>query len=180
VTVEYRDTIGDTAHRDYAGYGGLHYKDHSGRNDFVTIKAAVDREQVYFYAETRAALTPRTGSNWMLLLIDTDQNPKTGWFGYDYIANLKVIDAKTTTLMRYAPEAPGGPWVEAARLPLRFKGSRLNLAVPRKLLGLSGKAFSFDFKWADNPADLKDPISLCLSGDTAPNRRFNYRCIWKE
>jgi hypothetical protein len=27
---------------------------------------------------------------------------------------------------------------------------------------------------------LKDPISLCLAGDSAPNRRFNYRCIWKK
>ena len=57
---------------------------------------------------------------------------------------------------------------------------RLELAVPRKLLGLKGDAFSFDFHWCDNPIDLKDPISLCTSGDSAPNRRFNYRCIWKK
>jgi hypothetical protein len=52
------------------------------------------------------------------------------------------------------------------------------LILPRKLLGLTAMAFSFDFKWADNPPDLKDPISLCLAGDTAPNRRFNYRFIF--
>ena len=180
VAVEYRDTIGDTCHRDYPGYGGLHYKDNSGRNDFVTLKVAVDRDQVYFYAETRAPITSCTGSNWMLLFLDADHNSKTGWFGYDYVLNLKVLDAQTTTLMRYAPEAPGGPWVEAARVPLHFEGPRLEVAVPRKLLNLPGAAFSFDFKWADNPADLKDPISLCTGGDTAPNRRFNYRCVWKE
>ena len=180
VEVAYRDTIGDTCHRDYDGYGGLRYKDKSGRNDLVTLKVAVDREQVFFHAETRKALTPCTGSHWMLLLIDADQDPKTGWFGYDFVANLKVIDAKTTTLMRYAPGSPDGRWVEAARLPLRFKDKRLELAVPRTLLGLPGREFSFDFKWADNPGDLKDPISLCTSGDTAPNRRFNYRCLWKE
>ena len=180
VAVEYRDTIGDTFHRDYDGYGGLRYKDDSGRNDLVTLKVVVEREHVRFYAETRAALSPCTGSNWMLLLIDSDQNSKTGWFGYDYVVNLKVVDVRTTTLMRYAPESPGGPWVEVARLPLRFEGNRLQLPVPRKLLGLPVEAFSFDFKWADNPKDLKDPISLCTSGDTAPNRRFNYRCIWKQ
>jgi hypothetical protein len=180
VVVEYRDTIGDTYHRDYDGYGGLHYRDDSGRNDLVTLKVAVDREHVYFCAETRETLTSCTGSNWMLLLIDADQNPKTGWAGYDYIVNLKVIDAKTTTLMRYALEAPGRGWVEVARLPLHFEGKRLELMMPRKLLSLPGEAFSFDFKWTDNPTDLKDPLSLCSSGDTAPNRRFNYRCIWKE
>jgi hypothetical protein len=180
VPAEYRDTIGDTTHRDCDGYGGLHYRDDSGRNDLVTLKVAVDRERVYFHAETHAALTPCTDRHWMLLLIDADRNPKTGWFGYDYLVNLKVIDEHTTTIMRYAPDAPGGPWVEAGRLPLHIEGKRLELAVPRKLLNLEGDGFSFDFKWADNPAELKDPISLCTSGDTAPNRRFNFRCIWKE
>ena len=38
-------------------------------------------------------LTPHTGNNWMLLLIDADQNPNTGWFGYDYLINKSVVDA---------------------------------------------------------------------------------------
>ena len=180
VSTEYRDTIGDTCHRDYDGYGGLHYQDDSGRNDFVTLKVAADAEQIYFYAATREALTPHTGSNWMLLLIDADQNAKTGWFGYDYVINLKVLDAQTTTLMRYAPNSPAAPWQEVARLPMHYASNQLQLAVPRRLLNLSSKTMSFDFKWADNPSELKDPISLCTSGDTAPNRRFNYRCLWKE
>jgi hypothetical protein len=180
VKVEYRDTVGDTFHRDYKGYGGLRYKNDTGRNDIVTCKVAVDRDRVCFYAQTNAPLTPHTGANWMLLLIDADRNPRTGWRGYDYLINKKVIDGKTTTIMRYDPHAPGGPWVVAARLPYRYSGNALELAVPRKLLGLRGNAFTFDFKWCDNPTDLKDPISLCASGDTAPNRRFNYRYIWRR
>jgi hypothetical protein len=178
--VEYRDAAGDTAHRDYKGYGGLHYKDDSGRNDIITSKVAVDRDTVSFYVETKDALTPHTGNNWMLLLIDADQNPATGWYGYDFIINKQVVDGKTTTLQRYDAKAPGGPWVEVARLDCRTAGNALELAVPRKLLGLKGDAFTFDFKWCDNPAELKDPISLCISGDSAPNRRFNYRFIWKK
>jgi hypothetical protein len=116
----------------------------------------------------------------MLLLIDSDQDPNTGWYGYDYLINQRVIDDKTTTIQRYAPDAPGGPWIEVARLKYRYSGNALEMAVPRKLLGLKGDAFTFDFHWCDNPTDLKDPISLCTSGDSAPNRRFNYRCIWKK
>jgi hypothetical protein len=56
----------------------------------------------------------------------------------------------------------------------------MDLALPRQLIGLNGDAFSFDFKWCDHSPDLKDPISLCLAADSAPNRRFNYRCIWKK
>jgi hypothetical protein len=180
INVEYRDTVGDTFHRNYDGYGGLHYTNDTGRNDIVTSKVAVDRDNIYFYVETKDALTPHTGRNWMLLLIDADKNPDTGWFGYDYLINYRVLDAKTTTIMRYASGAVAEPWVEAGRLKYHYSVNALELAVPRKLLGLKGDSFTFDFHWCDNPSDLKDPISLCTSGDSAPNRRFNYRCIWKR
>jgi hypothetical protein len=179
-TVEYRDTIGDTIHRDYNGYAGLHYKDNSGRNDIITCKVAFDADNVNFYAETNAPLTPSTGRNWMLLLIDADQNPRTGWFGYDYLINQHIVDDKTTTLLRYDPKSPDHPWVEQAKLSYRYAGKQLELAIPRKLLNLPADNCTFDFKWTDNPTELKDPISLCTKGDTAPNRRFNYRCIWHQ
>ena len=175
VKTEYRDTIGDTAHRDYNGYGGLHYTNTSGRNDIVTCKVAVDRKSVSFYAETRSALTPHTDKNWMLLLIDSDRDPSTGWFGYDLLINQRVVDSKKTSVMRW----DGGKWAETPTVPYRYSGKRLELAIPRSVLGLESGGFTFDFHWADNPQDLKDPISLCTDGDSAPNRRFNYRCIWK-
>lgn len=178
IEVEYLDTIGDTIHRDYDGYGGLHYKNDLGRNDIVAGKVAVDADNVYFYVETNEDLTPHTGSGWMLLLIDSDKNPNTGWFGYNYLINKNIVDGKTTTIMVY--DAKKSDWVQVATLDYRYKGKSLELAVPRKLLGLTAESFTFDFKWCDNPPDLADPISLCIAGDTAPNRRFNYRCVWRK
>ncbi|MBI4557165.1 MAG: hypothetical protein HY706_06230 [Candidatus Hydrogenedentes bacterium] len=178
--IEFRDTVGDTFHRDYPGYGGLHYRNDSGRNDIVTSKVAVDDANVYFYAEANAPLTPHTGNNWMLLLIDADHDHGKGWYGYDFLVNKKIVDENTTTLMRYVTNSAGSPWVEAAPLEYRYAGKALELAVPRALIGLKSDAFTFDFHWCDNPSDLKDPISLCVNGDSAPNRRFNYRCIWKK
>jgi len=179
VKTEYRDTKGDMFHRDHNGYGGFHYTDNSGRNDLTTCKVATDKNNVYFYAETAGPLTPHTGKNWMLLLIDADKNPGTGWYGYDFIINKRVVDGSKTVLMRYDTAHPDNPWAEIAQLNYRYTGNRMEIEVPRKLLGLAGEAFTFDFKWCDNPEELNDPISLCKSGDTAPNRRFNYRCIWK-
>ena len=176
VSVEYRDTIGDTFHRDNDGYGGLHYTNDSGRNDITTAKVAADDQNVYFYVAAKDALTPHTGDNWMLLFIDADKNHDTGWFGYDYLINQKVIDDKTTTLMHFE----GGAWKEVAQLSYRYAGNALELAVPRAALGLGGDALTFDFHWCDHPLDLVDPISLCVNGDSAPNRRFNYRCIWSK
>ena len=178
IEAEYRDTAGDTFHRDYPGYGGLEYKNNSGRNDIITAKIAVDDDNVYFLAQTNAPLTPHTGNNWMLLLIDADLNHATGWHGYDYLVNNKEPSGKTTTLLRYVADSSGKAWVEHAQLEYAYRGKSLELAVRRALIGLESDQFSFDFHWCDNPADLKDPISLCLNGDSAPNRRFNYRCIW--
>ncbi|MCC8425936.1 hypothetical protein [Mucilaginibacter sp. UR6-11] len=180
IRTEYRDTKGDVIHRDYNGYGGLHYTDTSGRNDILTCKVGVDNANIYFYAQTDQPLSRSSGNNWMLLLLDADQNPATGWYGYDFMINKKVIDSKTTTLMQYDAKAPGDHWIEAARINYRYKGNQFEVAVPRILLKLKGNAISFDYHWSDNAASLEDPISLSTSGDSAPNRRFNYRCIWKK
>ena len=180
VVNEFRDTKGDTIHRNFNGYGGLNYTNESGRNDIITSKVAVDKQNICFYVETAGKLTPHTGNNWMLLLIDADNNPETGWYGYDFIINKSVNSDNTTTLMRYDAAHPENPWVKVADLKFRYVNNEMEIAVPRKLLGLTGSKFTFDFKWSDNAADLKDPISLCINGDTAPNRRFNYRFIWNK
>lgn len=178
IDVEYRDTKADVAHRDYNGYGGLHYTNTSGRNDIIVSKVSFQQESIAFYVQTAAALSPHTDNNWMLLLIDADQNPETGWFGYDFLVNKQVNDENKTTLMRYDATRKEDPWAKVTLLDFQYEGNELELVIPRKLLGLEGNHASFDFKWSDNAADLVNPISLGIDGDTAPNRRFNYRCIW--
>ncbi|WP_286019130.1 hypothetical protein, partial [Candidatus Venteria ishoeyi] len=178
IEVEYRDTKGDVFHRDHPGYGGLHYTDNSGRNDIVTSKVGVSKKYISFYAETNQDLTSHQNENWMLLLIDADNNSETGWFGYDYLVNKEVVDKENTVLMRY--DENENKWIKHSTVEYAYKGNRLELNISREQLGLTENQFTFDFKWSDNPAALSDPISFCTGGDTAPNRRFNYRCIWKK
>lgn len=173
----FADTRGDVIHRNHDGYGDLHYTDNSGRNDITAALAAVDNKYVHFAAETVSDLTPSTDPGWMLLLIDADQDARTGWHGYDYIVNHEVTDATHTTLKRY--DSATGRWEKIADIPYAYKGRTLEVAVPRRLIGKRGRDVGLDFKWADNPSSLDDIISLCTSGDTAPNRRFAYRFIWK-
>lgn len=178
VKIEYRDTKGDVTHRDYNGYGGNHYINNSGRNDILRSKVAVDKNNIYFYVETASNLTNSSDSNWMLLFIDADNNSTTGWYGYDFVINKNIIDNKTTELMKYEIET--NKWIKVETLRYRVKENKMELKVNRKLLGCHKDKFIFDFKWADNISDLKDPISFCINGDSAPNRRFNYRFIWSE
>lgn len=178
IEAEFRDTHGDVAHRDYKGYGGLHYTNTSGRNDIIAAKVAVDTENIYFYAETAGDLTSHRDENWMLLLIDADNDFSTGWYGYDFLINKHIKDENKTAIMKYV----GGKkiWREVAQTNYSYAGNRMEMTVARKTLGLTDSSFVVDFKWADNPAGLETPISLCTDGDTAPNRRFNYRFIWKQ
>src|SRR5699024_7486434 len=105
----------------------------SGRNDIITSKVAVDKKHIYFYAEASEPLTSYAGKNWMLLFIDADKNASTGWWGYDFLIN-KNVSGKTTSLMKY--DVNKKRWIEISRLKYNYKGNQLEIAVPRKLLGL--------------------------------------------
>ena len=52
------------------------------------------RRQEHLLLRPRPAsrLTPYTDPNWMQLLIDADRNPKTGWNGYDFVVNSRVLE----------------------------------------------------------------------------------------
>lgn len=183
--VNYYDTRGDVIHRDFPGYAGQHYTDTTGRNDIVLARVAVDRKKIYFYVETADVLTSHSDPCWMLLLVDTDCNAATGWEGFDYVVNLQVVDDIFTTLMHYTPQG----WQPVGTIRYAIKGCRMELAVPRALLGLNKgeKVLTFDFKWTDNCGEqvsagsrqINGNAPWFIQGDTAPNRRFRYRCKWR-
>jgi len=179
VRPEYLDDLYDTAHRDHAGFAHAGpYRDDSGRNDLDTMKVARDADQIYFYVRTREPITPPTGDNWMLLLLDVDQNHATGWEGYDFLLNRARPDAGTCTVEK---NIGGWRWKPVGHARLKWVGKELQIAVPRKLLGLGavkGK-LSFDFKWADNVPASGNILDFLSKGDVAPNGRFNYRYIEK-
>ena len=170
----YLDAVGDTEHRDHAGWGKLHYTDTSGRNDIVSAKVACDAKNIYFHVHTQGALTPYRGKDWMRLLIDADLDPKTGWNGYDFVVNSQVLSTNTTTLKRLSD---GKTW------PVHYHvvGSEMAITIPRALLGLTNTAkTTFDFHWVDNAPVGGDPKQIAdwwYVGDSAPDGRFNYRYV---
>jgi hypothetical protein len=63
-------------------------------------------------------------------------------------------------------------------VPLRIEGNRLHLALPRTALGLDGlEVTTFDFKWVDHVQTSGDILDFYVSGDAAPDGRFNYRYV---
>jgi hypothetical protein len=169
VMPEFRDTIGDTFHRNHPGWGSAgQYVNNTGRNDIVAAKTAMDLDNFYFYARCRDALTPYADGNWMLLFINADCDAATGWEGYDYVVNRQVTNGTTTSLEW---SESGWNWQSKAYISYRCAGNEIEVEVPRALLT---DAFRFEFKWADNIQQDDDITQFSVSGDSAPNRRFNY------
>ncbi len=165
---EYRDTIGDTLHRDFRGWTeDLIYKNDSGRNDILSSKVARDARNIYFHVETQDKLTPRTDSNWMMLFVDADNNPRSGWHGYD----VRVSGGNGNIEVWR-----DGKWQWAGRAKTVVGEKFLDVTLPRQYITRTGIDLTFDFKWVDN-ADANDISAWFVNGDTAPNRRFNYRYL---
>ena len=170
VEPEFRDTIGDPARRQHRGWDAkVTYTNDTGRNDIVAAKVSLDKRRVYFYVRTREPLTQPSGTNWMLLFLDTDANAQTGWLGYDFVVNRTAPGS----LDQYAGD--GFRWTEAGRAELRYAGNELELSLPWSALGLKSLPARIDFKWADNCVVAGDWTDFTLNGDAAPNDRFNYR-----
>ena len=170
ITAVYHDFRGDTAHRDSIGYGGIHYRNDTGRNDFVCAKAAQDSENLYFYAETAAPVTA-PADHWMSLLLNTGAGE--GWNGYHYIVNRVAPENGKAVVEK---STGGWNWKQAGEAGLRVEGNRLMLVLPKALLGLPcGERLPapIAFKWADNyqPDDI---YSFYTDGDAAPIGRLNY------
>jgi hypothetical protein len=175
VRPEYRDDIGDTVHRDFRAFNNFtNYFNDSGRNDIVAAKVSTDQKNVFFYARTRESLSPGTDTNWMMLLIDADQNHQTGWEGYDFILNRSKSDATHGTLER---NVGGWSWKPVGDVLLVMKGNEVHFAIPRSMLAPRSKPgpLHFDFKWVDNIAGPITADKLITDGDAAPNGRYNYR-----
>ncbi len=168
----YYDHIGDTEHRHSQKQGTTGpYIDIKGRNDFELAKVAHNETSVFFYIKTQKEITSHTDKNWMLLLIDTDQNPATGWSGYDVLINDDVKNESTTTVKTFYPKKG---WILSESISYQKEGNQLIISVPRKYFK-ADKILKFDFHWVDNPTKLETIQDLISAGDNAPSRRANYR-----
>ena len=180
VAPAYYDPANDTIWRNYPGASASQmgtYVNTSGRNDFTVLKVARDASNIYFFAQCNSNLTARSGSNWMVLFLDVDQNHQTGWEGYDYAINLGPRTATATSLSQNTTVGNAWTWTTVrSDIAYKVSGNQLMLAIPRASLGLGTDPIQFDFHWADN-FQTNDIADFGVDGDSAPDRRFNYRYI---
>lgn len=176
VSPEYRDTLGDPMDRRHMGWDErVTYEDRTGRNDLEVAKASWSRSSAQFYARTVATLTPSSDSRWMMLFVDVDADPGTGWLGYDVVVNRsRTPDGKASVERNVGNRYD---WHRVGEGQFRAAGREIELSVPWKLLGRSKPPAVLEFKWADNCEERGEWSDFTLHGDAAPNDRFNYR-VW--
>ena len=152
------------------------YTNTTGRNDFTLLKVARDDFYLYFFAQCSSNISSHSSSNWMVLFIDRDQNHATGWEGYDYAVNLGGVGATTTTLSRNTTTTNGWSWAAIrSDIPCKVTGNKLMVRIARGDFGLGADPISFDFHWTDNFQVAGDISDFGINGDSAPDRRFNFR-----
>jgi hypothetical protein len=171
----YLDDLHDTTHRDHDGVPGAgRYTNHTGRNDLDTAHVTHDATHLFFHITTREPLTPATDADWMVLLLDADQNSSMGRFGYE----LRINQTRPASDKASIEHWNGKTWEPAGAATLQLGTKELHLAIERRLLGMaSDKPVSFDFKWTDNIPANAEAMDFLDQGDTAPNVRFNYRYV---
>ena len=166
VSPVYDDYIGDTKARNHPGaesYPKKVYTNNTGRNDFLLMKVANDKESIFFFAQTKEGITKKQGRNWMNLYIDSDRNFKTGWLGYDF----RVVDGKQ--LQEYKNKK----WANVAEIGCLVDKNKIMYSMPLRQIGLTSNP-NVEFKWSDNMQNDIDPLDWYVNGDVAPGGRFNF------
>lgn len=172
VSPRYIAYAGNTFDRDCDGYGDLHYTDTTGRNDLTAAKVARDSDNIYFMVECASAITPYTDKSWMRLLIDIEGVSGDSWETFEYIVNRTSPTEKYATLEK---SKGGWSWEKVGDVEYSLSGSRLQIKIPRSMLGIGTGAFNVNFKWSDNMQTDGDIMDFYVSGDVAPGGRFKYQ-----
>ena len=179
----YAAYIGNTAHREAEGYGGVTYTETSGRNDIIGAKVARDADYLWFLVECNENITPYTDSLWMNLYIDSDQASQ-GWNTFDFVVNKTAASAHTLVLERFTAENDYSKTEKVADVEYKLDGKYLTVKIPKSALGLAGNDYTVNFAWTDNVHDegdyetfSGDILDFYTAGDVAPGGRFKFSFV---
>lgn len=173
----YGDNVGDTAWRSEDGYfGASTYVNNSGRNDLVSAKVSQDADYLYFLVNTAEDVVIDDGSVWMNLYLDMDNNPATGWEGFDFVLNR----ARDGHYVSVESLADGWSGRHVGQALYTVEGNQMVIRLSKAVVGVEGTASELCFKWADNSTRDGNVMEFMDLGDTAPNDRYAYLYVCPE
>lgn len=175
VKPEFKDHMQDVQPRDHLQYGNkkVRLQDNTGRNDIVTCKLTRHRTMLYAMVKTAKKLSSpdATDRNWMVLMLDVDENGANGFFGFDVAIN-RMRDSKGRASVQVRK---GGVWSTVGWVEMAKGSQMLELAIPIKLMPKMKRTMRF--QWTDNVWLTEDWGSAYLHGDSAPDCPYRYQVV---
>lgn len=170
VKAHYQDYVGDAINRDYDGaVQGLHYTSNTARNDISLMKVTEDDDYLYFFVETKDAITEYVegDTGWMNIFLNTKEGDPN-WNGFNYVINRTVSGQKSSI-----EKSTGGfEFEKVGEADISVNGNLLQVRIPKNLIGYEGQGISF--KVADNVTNQDDIMDYYVTGDVAPLGRLGY------
>lgn len=152
--------------RDAKGfYDGLAYTQTAPENVIEEVQVVHDSQNVYFKILAKETIKETDASNWMNLFIGVEGNNADLWCGFNYVVR------RINGVMTVSPVGQNVPMDEAS---YDLKDNVLQIAVPRKALGISEDGFKITFKIADGVEKTDDVLQYYVSGDVFPIGRYAY------
>lgn len=146
-------------------YDGLTYTQAAPENVIQDVQVAHDGENVYFKIAGKETIKKNNAANWMNLFIGIEGSGAASWCGFNYVVQCINGDMTVSVVGQNVP-------VGSASYDL--KGNVLQIAVPRKTLGISEDGFKMTFKVADGVEQTEDTLNYYVSGEVFPVGRYAY------
>ena len=108
----------------------------------------------------------------MTLYLRDPESNAPAWSGYQFAVN-RVYETQGKAVIEVCEADGAFQWRSIGSVDCICEGNRLQLAIPKAMLGLEAESFDLEFKWSDNLQEA-NVMDFYVNGDTAPIGRFNY------
>ncbi len=175
---KYLNISTDKIERAYYGYvkSDEYYYEQAAPANFITdIKVTYDKNNIYFLINTKDKITAHNpnATNWMNLFLSIKNSDAPSWEGFHYVLNRNPISDTKTSLEKVSKKDTY-TFKEVAQVDYIVKDNTMQISIPRKIINLNKKLFSFSFKVTDSIENESDIMDYYVSGDSVPMGRLTY------
>ena len=156
-------------------YLGQKYTQKAPENIIDNVQVTYDDQNVYFKVTATENISKyKSGaSNWMNLYIGVEGSEKASWSTFNYVIN-RTPGSDGKTSVEYFTAENTYTLENAGEASYNVSGKVLQIAVPRRALGITEDGFNLTFKVADGVEDTDNILDYYVTGDVFPVGRYAY------
>lgn len=155
-------------------YEGTHYTQTKPNHFIQDVKVTYDNTSIYFCITTQDAIgdfQPNV-TNWMNLFIGVNDSSKGQWNSFNYVVNRHPKSDTVTSLEYFTGN--GYETKTLGEVQYRVQGNKMQIEIPREMLGFAEEEICFTFKMADGIQEESNILDYYVSGESFPLGRMAY------